>query len=385
MSVSFRLRIATPLAVGWYDPGVVDRRWYVRPTSLKGVWRWWARAAVAGVMYDAGCLNGVEARDVVLKPSEKEAEAVASVVGKALGLGFAGEREAARSRYVLRVRVYREPQVSSVSRGNTYVRLPDGSTVQLQRLTLLALGRPVEYALGGDFEVSVEGPAERAPLLAMAVALTLGGVGKGSRKGLGSLDVYDVRGPLRPTPVGQLLQELYGAVERLAGGRCGKPSRPLPPMPALSKSAAEVHFIRGVKFADVHNFFLRPQRARVIYGRYDAEDELRKRLDAWVLGLPRSQRGTGYFIESKDIDRRASTFMVSYHTASHVFAPQREAGAYLTVMCSGDWPKKLSWSDHGEEEITLDLDRIKEACDAAKGEFLDYVKRLGGTPQKVWP
>jgi hypothetical protein len=37
MKAVFELTIATPLSVGWYDPDLVDPRFYIRPTSVKGV------------------------------------------------------------------------------------------------------------------------------------------------------------------------------------------------------------------------------------------------------------------------------------------------------------------------------------------------------------
>ncbi|HEU97784.1 MAG TPA: CRISPR-associated protein Cmr1, partial [Fervidicoccus fontis] len=72
-----RLKVTnfTPLLVGWYEPNIVDPIG-LRPTELKGIWRWWARAFACGVLYDGGS-NPL--------PSD-----LVKIVGKDLGLGYAG-------------------------------------------------------------------------------------------------------------------------------------------------------------------------------------------------------------------------------------------------------------------------------------------------------
>jgi CRISPR-associated protein Cmr1 len=53
----FGVSLATPMIVGWFEPGQLDPLG-VRATEVKGLWRWWARAFVAGAMYDLGLFEG---------------------------------------------------------------------------------------------------------------------------------------------------------------------------------------------------------------------------------------------------------------------------------------------------------------------------------------
>ncbi|ACB39508.1 RAMP superfamily CRISPR-associated protein [Pyrobaculum neutrophilum] len=389
MEAAFRVRVSTPLSVGWYDPTLVDPENPLRPASLKGVWRWWARAFVGGVLYERGCLRGEPGRVEVLRPSRREAEAVSRAVGITLGLGYAGSREAASSKFRITTRVVRGPRVERARGGPIYL---GGRPVELQRFKLLTLGKPpktVEYVSDGEFEIkiSAEGiPREvfTAAVGILAVALTLGGVGKGSRKGLGSLDVVYASEP-RHVKLAELVRDVKRAVERLVRDDCGGKPRGLPPMPVVADAAvegvkvAQIYAVQKAQFPDLHNFFLRPQRTRVLHGDYRAEDDLRKTLSAWALGLPRSQRGTGY---ESDVERRASTIMLSYHGSGHIYGD----GAFLTALISGDWPRRITWSsEYAEEEVEVDEKKIIEAHAAALAEFQEYVKKIGGEVAKVWP
>ncbi|MHA1632114.1 MAG: type III-B CRISPR module RAMP protein Cmr1 [Candidatus Freyarchaeota archaeon] len=40
------------MSIGSHEPNALDELWYLRPTGVKGVWRWWARALVAGALHD---------------------------------------------------------------------------------------------------------------------------------------------------------------------------------------------------------------------------------------------------------------------------------------------------------------------------------------------
>ncbi|WP_054853616.1 hypothetical protein [Vulcanisaeta distributa] len=84
----------------------------------------------------------------------------------------------------------------------------------------------------------------------------------------------------------------------------------------------------------LHNFFLRPERARVLKGGNPLiNDDLRNRLEAWVLGLPREQRGgTGYIMRG-NVTRRASPMLLAVHSKQ----------SYLAVFISADWPRELTW------------------------------------------
>ena len=182
---------------------------------------------------------------------------------------------------------------------------------------------------------------------------------------------------------------------------CGKRTaescdkRSLPPIPVISRSSYQegnvtsIYVVEGVtdlgRFQDIHNFFVRTRRCRVLHGSPICNDELRNRLQAWILGLPRSQRGTGYILSEgrrgRVVDRRASPIIVSYHSERNLLG----AGVFTTFTTSGDWPRELEWVGDGSQNLVLDEQSIVNAMRTAFQEFNDYIERLGYRMVRVWP
>ena len=396
MRAVFRVKIATPLSVGWYDHSKLDSRFVIRPTSLKGVWRWWARAFVGGVLYERGCLKSRRGGGVYFEPDPEGVKKISRIVGAVLGMGYAERAEAAASSFKIAVRMLKRPFIGTVTKGQRSVEYGDGKRAEFQRFNLLSLSTSVEYAVGGEFEIEITGRTIDSKrftlgLEILAAALTLSGVGKGSRKGLGSLDVTWTN-YLTPTPVEKLIEDVRRELNGVIPDKCGGQSWDLPPMPVMTKAKirgegagevalSAVYKVTGLDPPSLHNFFLRPHRARVTEGHYSKPDELRKRLEAWVLGLPREQKDTGY---SAEVDRRASTFIVSYHGRDHIFNTAKEPGGYLTVLISGDWPTEIHWSDSDEKVIEIDQTKIISAYSTAYREFENYVTKLKGKVTQIW-
>lgn len=357
MRAVFELTINTPLSIGWYDPDVVDTRFFIRPTSVKGVWRWWARAVVGGVLYEAGCVKGLEAE-------------TARIVANELGLGSTG----AASAYRIQVRVLRAPNIRKLQK-----RVRRG----IQRLDLLALSREVEYAEGGRFELVVEAqrPVDRekfrAAAAVLALALTLQGLGKGGRKALGVVDVLNVRDHGPRGGVRELMETARSGVKTQ---RCGAEPEALPPFPVAAKNFFEVYTV-SAGFPEIHNIFLRPQRARLAYGNFAGPDPMDH--DAWFLGLPRSQKGTGYMPKDKEAGRsavkearRASAVFAAAHSKSHIYGGL----SYVSIFLSGDWPQQIQWvGGSGRKDIRIDDARIR----GARSRFLQLIQRWN--PSRVWP
>jgi len=388
----------TPLLSGWYDPALVDPRG-LRTTEIKGVWRWWARAVIGGSLYDECMLVGESEGGIVRRPSRDEASLINCLVGKILGLGYAGSEGSESSRFTLTVEATMLPRVERIG----------GIARGYQRLMLLALGRRnrnINYILpGAKFRVIVRrtrreyDDAENLALKILVLALQLTGLGKGARRGLGSLDIMSLQsvGVSIPRGLRELVDDVYEStleivrryVNKCRGhviGSCKK--RALPPLPVMSKSSyegsdvASIYIVQGPGgarvFQDVHNFFVRTTRCRVLPCGAGYEDLLRRERHAWILGLPRSQKGTGYM---SFVDRRASPIMVSYHSERNVFGP----GVFMTFTMSGDWPRELRWVGAERRTISLDEQRIVEATRAAFQEFSDYVRALGYSLVRVWP
>ena len=287
-------------------------------------------------------------------------------------------------------------------------------------MRLLSLGgRTINYIPeGATFRVTVDrvrtryGDAEDLAVKILVLALQLMGVGKGSRRGLGSLDLTNVLIPrIRlPDKLRELLDEVYnGAVDvvkryarecsRATMRSCDK--RSLPPMPVVSKLTSKavgvganvdfnitsVYLVEGSgrslqdMFGDVHNFFVRSERCRRLYGNPRCNDPLRDNLEAWILGLPRSQRGTGYEVAVGGVDRRASPIIVSCHSRGNRFG----GGVYATFILSADWPREMEWTGEGTSVIRLNEVEVVNAMSTAFNEFRDYIVKSGYRLERVWP
>ncbi|MEM2230267.1 MAG: type III-B CRISPR module RAMP protein Cmr1 [Ignisphaera sp.] len=407
--LKLKLKNTTPLLVGWYDPYKQDPMG-IRATEIKGLWRWWCRAFIAGAMYDQNMLIGKDGKDVYLVPSDEEAEAISCFVGKILGLGYAGKKGAGSSRFKLFIQAGTNVSGSIVEF--------QGGKVEYQRIRLLTLKKAVEgIDQGHEFILSVEKvrekykDAEDLALKILIASLQLSGVGKGGRRGLGSLDIVPTKYDNVPekdedmlkdilkgvdNDIGTLIRHVYEKSIEIVNNEkyqeiCGIKSikqatnKVLPPLPAVSKGAFELYKVDVKNYKDfiqIHQFFVRTGRTRcmVIQGKRICKDELRKTHSAWFLGLPREQKATGYIIVSESVVRRASPIFTTYHTSDNVFGP----GIFVTVFLSGDWPKQLKWmGGGGKQPISIDVGKIKEARETFVNEFKDYLKRKRLTLQEI--
>lgn len=420
--VELELQLETPLFAGGHDPLQLDDLWILRPSEIKGVWRWWARALVAGALYDAGELRGRSRGGILRAPElKKEAERISRLVGVEMGLGYADPQGglSRASSYSLVVEPVDADRVDKFKRsyrggpltfqlGNRQVRL------SLQRLGLLALGRPHGWnagylAPGARFWLKVEKQLEarreavEAALLALSLALTFSCFGKGGRRGLGCLRVVRATGEYAKLfdarmRASEKVARAISAVRRMVGiAAVESEAGELPPLPSISaRKLAGGYVVRGhtlrpfqlleVRGADawrlleeLHNFFLRTTRARRLLGDPKAPDALRQKLAAWVLGLPREQRGTGYRIQGGDISRRASPLLLAVHEV------EREGVAYLSVFASADWPAQLSWSGSTTRPIPISEKDVAEALITAVDEFWEYAEKCGFKVSLVWP
>jgi CRISPR-associated protein Cmr1 len=407
---------STPMLVGWYSPELVDPQG-LRATEVKGIWRWWARAVIGGALYDECMLVGESRGGVLRKPTSDEIKSISCLVGKILGLGYATREGAEASRFTLKIETLTqglERRVRCASREEGY-----------KRMELLSLGKGTMYYLPGvTFRITVDrvrprySDAENLAVKILVLALQLMGVGKGSRRGLGSLDLNSLDSHITiPSELRKLLDEVYNEAKdiikkyakecpRINMKPCNE--RSLPPMPVISKltnkdvgvrpdinfNIASVYLIRSSSkdpqeiFRDIHNFFVRSERCRKLYNNPKCYDWLRKEHKAWILGLPRSQRGTGYEVTVGDVDRRASPIIVSYHSRNNRFGD----GVFATFILSADWPTRMKWTGRGRNRdiIVNDADIIS-AMNTALKEFEKFVGKIVMNPNyrldrdRVWP
>lgn len=403
--LTLTLRNATPMLVGWYEPRLADPRG-LREAELKGIWRYWARVVIAGALYDKGMLVGRIAEGLLRRPSREESEAIACYTGRIMGLGYAGSKGAEQSRFRIEV----EAPEDLYNRIDRYPRRARDRVPQ--RVSLLTIDESVEYIRSGTrFKVLVKQTrskyreAEEVALKILILSLQLQGVGKGGRRGLGSLDLLEIDSPFKVSgELRELINDIYFRASNIVtsykeecakGLNEDKPSDRLPPLPSLSRaeikmrdSSAPIFGIymvrsksRSLDFNDIERFFVRTHRCRVLFGNPICEDDIRREHVGWFLGLPRSQRGTGYVIKGRDIDRRSSPIYVSYHGGGNRYG----AGAYIAFSLSTDWPPEIEWRGGGRRSININEQEILKAYKITYNEFQQYIEKLGGSLSRVWP
>ncbi|MHA1590861.1 MAG: type III-B CRISPR module RAMP protein Cmr1 [Candidatus Njordarchaeales archaeon] len=405
-NIVLTLRQSTPAFIGSYEPERIDETTYLRPSSIKGIWRWFSRTLVAGMLYDQGYLI--------------DPKVISYLVGKVMGLGYVDPdgRESEASRFILRIHVAKEPTKGSVPADSDCISLGN-KCIFLQRIGLLTLRRSLEYFYNGAFTLELiktrayDKVGEALAIRSLILALTLSGIGKGSRRGLGSLDIINIRNfyiSKEELTLSNFLERTYNmALELVRKYRDKLPLRQakrnaLPQIPVFSKGKVNdmniflIYKFEHVDWVKVHNFFLRSERCKVLYGNCKAQDDLRKNHEAWILGLPRSgmkiikikdyssgsytydhlpklRVRTGYIVK-RDGERRASPIFLAYHE-EHLFGK----GVYLTVFVSNDWPSSIVWTN-GKRTISVNIDVIRAVQDALN----ELWKYLGvSSPTPLWP
>jgi CRISPR-associated protein Cmr1 len=379
--LSLSLKVDTPLFAGSWDPDKVDEDLQIRPQTIKGLWRWWARAYAAGALFDRGRLN------------ERSSFELSKIVGLRAGLGYADPSgwESSASSYIIEVEGQGKVGVTDQDR-------------RLQRVRLLTLGgRRLQYIREGSYfnlrvyrrgNIGEEGL--KAGLGALLTALTLSGLGKGARRGLGCVSVKVEEGSKfedfkridvnKEDSIRMLVEETRAAYASLIGEGEGARREEIAWMQAISDKvidavsglrAFSLYALRGQNLLDnLHNFFVSTKRRDVI-----GKDEFRRRLAGWVLGLPRFQRQMGY--KTDKVDRRASPFVLAVHGTQ----------AYLSVFVSRDWPDTIKWfggqrTGAGKqitEEISVDDKRLISAFNIARSTFEEYCKRSKIEYSVIWP
>jgi len=414
--VELELELETPLFAGGHEPQKLDELWILRPSEVKGVWRWWTRALVAGALYDSGQLKGIGKRGILKAPTPAEADRISKIVGIDIGLGYADPRGrlSKASNYSLIVEPIDVERFKRTYRGGPIAIR--GEQVSLQRATLLTLGKEadrkhIEYlAPGARFRLKIEEQSSanreaiETALLALSLALTFEGFGKGGRRGLGCFRVvrpprgtYATLFDTRITPV-EKVRHAISVVRRLTNVKAIESEEgELPPIPSISARKLAGNYtikerdLRPFQVVEIkgsnanrlleglHNFFLRGVRAKKLLGNHKTPDILRRQFIAWALGLPREQRGTGYKILARDVDRRASPLLLAVHEIA------REGIAYLSVFVSADWPAQLIWRGEITRQITISERDVATALATALEEFVDYAEKCGFKVNFIWP
>jgi CRISPR-associated protein Cmr1 len=435
MSVTLRLKSENRLLLGGYDTQFHEDD-PLRTQSLKGLWRYWLRAYIAGVMYEAGKLECKRGEKYVCESETKE---ICEKTGEILG----SLKSASKFRIIVN-RAFLEKKERIDLRGKEKEAFP-------QRIRLLSLGRKetqISYGEGLSAEIKIEKAPhvksiseneKKLALGSLLTALSLNGLGKGGRRGLGTFSVEVdgfegkfLRGKkIDYSMIRELINETLESARSYLNLTIGKISE-MPPVDCISKMRIDLSEIDGsvrlfnkkevpvftiirakpkdnkrVKdiITELQDFFYRPKRSvRMDFGITSADESqdiiTRGRL-AWFLGLPREQRvylkkekvdklGTpkeqreGYI---SDIIRRASPIHLAVHKGEALF----------TFFLSGDWPTEIKWrrlldkkkkeGDYRIEERLLRIDSrtVKEAYLFSISSLESYLSRLRYEYEVIYP
>ncbi|MEM2275184.1 MAG: type III-B CRISPR module RAMP protein Cmr1 [Thermofilum sp.] len=412
---SLELRAVTPLLIGGYDTftshGDLGREG-LRPLSVKGVWRWWARVLVSAAIHRRfGKFPSLEGADRV----------VAKVLGTTRG-------RASSSKYQI---VVTELEVRTV---------PLRGYREVARLKLLELGgrrgvsSDMVLAWNSRFRIDLYRQASTSPsedafaVASLLLALTFGGVGKATSRGFGKLapiqlscNMAEVRGIFndlkRLSDGGRVLSGtrlqtdlVIEIVKRIMNSCVGLAA----PLVEGAESAARHEYPlietpeEGYYRVLVANrLFSRDLDALQAIGRatlklyWKALDFVRKgdsprnavrrawsltgeAYHTWILGLPRGQepeegQRTGYWVEMgrRDPERVRRKSPV-------IFVPMGiPIGSRYYVIVLGfktfDWSKAVisRWGPRGREAISI----APSSIDAAFDQAMEYIK---GVLETAW-
>jgi len=364
---------STPLLIGGYD-GQAYSKYHeeeLRTQSIKGLWRWWLRAFLAGRYWSSGDNDEILINKVVNETGE--------ILGRASGEGGACSR-------ITVISLTEKADYSMVkSRGTSQTHLE-----LLPKVKHLLLGREIKYITNIRAKIKLmsyifkdeeldEG-SKRLALASFIASLLFSGLGKGGRRGLGSLDfkiVDDKTGYFGLLDSNEVNLEGIARIFKLANVPQRTVQKRLPLIPSVAPTVFKAFMIKsnGKRILDVvgdlQNFTLRSIRDRIFKG-----DPFRRKHYGWILGLPREARRTGYKIIDKDkINRRASPIFFCVHRKY----------ATACIFRSRDWPSMVSWSSTDSKEVSLRIGdkELNEAYDLLENTFITYLEKLGYRYEEV--
>jgi len=375
--LTLSLTALTPTSMGGYDTQVKRKLngdelvEPPRPTSIRGVWRWWLRAFAAGAAFDEGL---------------DEVEAAMKVAQDLLGTAGIKEERGHQSKFLLRV-MEGQGKVIDLSQPDKYSKVP--------RIRLLSLGKRPRTAFFGSqklpltlarstwkrpctafsdqyrFSVEVVTPYKgvdvKSGLSTLLCGLLLGGVGKISRRGFGSLKVAIEGDPLPELQewkevlkegevfnLNEVKSKLRNAIDLTYNAVKEKVKNmkvmereegyegELPRVPAMAKkgSASKIYLAcweKDVASALEHIGNIctqaRPAGAQrnAVKPKPLPSKLMEEKYPTWVLGLPRGQRIRG--VKGEGL-RRASPIIFKVLSSF-----KEKTLVVATTLISSDWPK----------------------------------------------
>ncbi|MCS7122889.1 MAG: hypothetical protein NZ908_02970 [Candidatus Micrarchaeota archaeon] len=338
----------TPVFLGGYDTKYArdGSSEGLRTQSLKGLLRYWMRVYLAGAGYE---LNRIDEEVNKICGGKIQNDLHASVIK--LGCKIE-EDEPVHSL---------TPELREVPR----IRL---LTLARQDLTF---ARKIKARISLQYMKSI---AENSKILiigSLVTGLLLSGIGKMGRRGFGCFSIQIEEDETRlfrivnalfsPNPTDkriELIKEIISITKKSITDSAYTLNG-IPEIHAMHPDYCKMFYIplktkdTLTALRELQGFTVRPIRSRVL-----PMDEITREHLAWFMGLPRSQRGTGYFTNA---ERRASPIFISVH----------KEFALVSFFRSRDWPSDIQWKGRGNKSLKADIER---AFDTVTESFMQYMK-----------
>ncbi|MEM3407825.1 MAG: type III-B CRISPR module RAMP protein Cmr1 [Candidatus Aenigmatarchaeota archaeon] len=361
MFADFLLINETPVFLGGYATYYKSDNFTegLRIQSLKGLLRYWLRAYLAGA--------GMEIKEIKKKTCKL--------------LGGRVDKEAFASRIQIKSRIIEEePYIfddKRIPRVNLLLR-------KRQKLDCARLLK-VRLSLNERLGINLSGNEKGLIIGSLLTSLLLSGLGKMGRRGFGTfkIDMQEDGSGLFYNDINNIIfnkntsdKERKEAIIRIIENTKKniideKPIKNIPPIHAIHKKYFKLIYVPIMEkpediISKLQRFTLRSERTKVILGNFRARDEITKKHLAWFLGLPRTQRSTGYIIEDKQVQRRSSPIFFSVH----------KDFALISLFLSSDWPANLKWKGVKEVQLPIELNAIREAYEVVFNLLKKYLEKL---------
>lgn len=393
------------VSMGWYDTysDIIPRI-----TAIRGVIRWWFRALVGGVFYDYGSNE----TDKTLQLQEKifgsnEKASLITFKTREWNYEKTAKRETSRVRMLLMTintliriidrRIYRRidsqlQKLENSLEGRIKALYEDkyrdeikrlskmhGGNIQILKKQVESLKRDMLELLFRNFKLKLEIYSlqiqnevsfhEKISVLSTLIGIELGSFGKMARRGYGSF-IIDYKNTYSELSTIQEIinkcaqKQLDGRIRYLINLAREEISNEfklnkevhrddLPRFPCISKNKINGILVYSLwrktntNLEEVQRVFIR-SRGRSLADQLRIKGHL-----AWYLGLPRSQRGTGYMSPRGEEVRRPSPLWVKLRSTNNVI---------ISHFISADWPDALIWRGGFKKRIVINRENLLRAA-----------------------
>jgi CRISPR-associated protein Cmr1 len=375
MNVTLKLR-----SENWFLLGGYDTKFHkddpFRTQSIKGLWRYWLRAYIAGALYEAGKLK-------CKKECASEIGYICEKTGNILG----SLNSASKFRIIISKISFGEKMYKDTSSAQKMIPLP-----------LRGWGKDLYVEIKIEKSPHIEKIDEYEEKLALGsllTALSLNGVGRRGRRGLGtfSVEVDGFEGKflkdkrINYNMLKDLINETLDSARSYLNLRVERVSE-IPPLDCVSRMKIDLSHINesitlfNKKEVPIFTVIkVEPKDEKKIENKMVAELQdffykpwLKKIELAWFLGLPR----TGYI---SNVNRRASPIHLAVHKGIALF----------TLFISSDWPAEIKWKGlregkrWGEKPLNVNGRRVEEAYLCSISSLENYLKKMNYKYEVIYP